>query len=105
MPATEVLQPVVYWHRDLPPIKAEPMEDHVIEADSLRVPGTIVDGDELWDRCQADLMTRLSFRLEQEIRRLGGRYAHVLDERIVSKHDAVRGEAWLHGVFSYMLYR
>ena len=44
-------------------------------------------------------------RLDQEIARLGGRFAHVLDERIETKRDAVTDEAWLHGRFVYMLYR
>jgi len=41
----------------------------------------------------------------QEISQLGGRYAHVLDESIETRHDASSGEAWLHGRFTYMLYR
>jgi hypothetical protein len=44
-------------------------------------------------------------RLRQELARLGGHYAHVHDETITPKHDDAAGEAWLHGVFSYMLYR
>jgi hypothetical protein len=42
--------------------------------------------------------------LEQEVARLGGHYAHVLDESVDSRHDDVTGEAWLHGRFTYMLY-
>jgi hypothetical protein len=44
-------------------------------------------------------------RLEQEIARLGGSYAHVLNESIDSRHDDATGEAWLHGRFSYVLSR
>ncbi len=44
-------------------------------------------------------------RLLQEVLRLGGDYAHVLDEFIDSRHDDVTGETWLHGRFTYMLYR
>jgi hypothetical protein len=43
-------------------------------------------------------------RLAQEVARLGGDYAHVLDESVDVKHDDVQGEAWLHGRFKYMLY-
>jgi hypothetical protein len=32
---------IVYWHRELPPYNAEPMGEHVIEAASRRVPGTL----------------------------------------------------------------
>ena len=50
-------------------------------------------------------MTQTRERLAEEIARLGGRYAHVLGESIGTRHDAVTGEAWLHGRFTYMLYR
>jgi hypothetical protein len=36
---------------------------------------------------------------------LGGHFAHVHDEAIDPKHDDAAGETWLHGRFSYMLYR
>ena len=32
------------------------------------------------DRCKTDLMARAAYRVEQEVARLGGRYAHVFDE-------------------------
>jgi len=44
-------------------------------------------------------------RLAQEIVRLGGDCAHVLSEWVDSKHDAVKGDAWLHGRLTYVLYR
>ena len=44
-------------------------------------------------------------RMTQELRRFGGRFAHVLDESIDSRHDGATGEAWLHGRFTYVLYR
>ncbi|HXT23368.1 MAG TPA: hypothetical protein VN749_00920 [Candidatus Eisenbacteria bacterium] len=47
----------------------------------------------------------LAQHLEQEVARLGGSYAHVLNESVDSKHDDNSGEAWLHGRFTYMLYR
>ena len=52
-----------------------------------------------------DLMVPTCDRLTEEIARLGGRYAHVLYESIDTRHDAVAGEAWLHGRFTYVLYR
>ncbi len=42
---------VVYWHRDLPPLDAEVIGEHTLEAASSRVPGTLAHRDELWDRC------------------------------------------------------
>jgi hypothetical protein len=61
--------------------------------------------DELRERCYQDLMNRARIRLEQEVLRLGGNYAHVLDESVESSYDDATGESWLHGSFTYMLYR
>jgi hypothetical protein len=96
---------IVYWHRDLPPLEAEIVADHTVEANSSRVPGTIAHRDELWDRCYRELMAAAEGRLGEEVGRLGGDFAHVHDEQIDPKHDDVAGEAWLHGRFTYMLYR
>jgi hypothetical protein len=96
---------IIYWHRDLPPIDAEPIGEHVVEATSARVKSSLAHRDELWGRCYDDLMTQVRDRLQQEVARLGGHYAHVLDESVDSRHDEASGEAWLHGCFSYMLMR
>jgi hypothetical protein len=96
---------VVYWHRELPPLDAELMADHTVEANSSRIRGTLGHGTELWTRCYEELMAAAERRLVQEVVRLGGHFAHVHDEAIEPKHDDAAGEAWLHGRFSYMLYR
>ena len=96
---------MVYWHRELPPMDAELVAEHTVEATSRRVPGTIEHRDELWDRCYEELMEDAERRLAQEITRLGGHFAHVHDESIDPKRDDAAGEAWLHGRFGYMLYR
>jgi hypothetical protein len=95
----------VYWHRELPPLEAEPLGEHTLEASSDRVHGAFFHGDERWDLCHRELMDYTRSRLEQEILRLGGRYAQVLSESIDSRHDDASGDAWLHGKFTYMLYR
>lgn len=95
---------IVYWHRQLPPATADAVAEHTLDAQSGRVQGTLSHRDELWDSCYADLMTRTHERLKQEIARLGGRYAHVLSEQVDVRHDDRTGEAWLHGLFTYMLY-
>ena len=95
----------VFWHRDLPPLEAEVLGEHTLEAVSARVPGTLAHRDEIWDRCYAELMAAAHVRLNQEIARLGGHFAHVLHESVDSRHDDVTGEAWLHGRFTYVLYR
>ena len=96
---------IVYWHRELPPIEAELIADHTVEANSGRVPGTIAHRDELWNQCYRELMTAAETRLAQEVARLGGDFAHVHDEAIEARHDDAAGETWLHGRFNYMLYR
>lgn len=96
---------IVYWHRELPPLDADLVAEHTVEATSNRVPGIIAHRDELWDRCYRELMAAADRRLTQEVTRLGGDFAHVRDETIDPKHDAVTGEAWLHGRFGYILYR
>jgi hypothetical protein len=97
--------PVVYWHRELPPRDADPIGSHTIEATSDRVPGTFVRRDVAWDRGYRQLMERIDGRIEQEIDRLGGDYAHVLGETIEPRHDDSTGEAWMYGRFDYELYR
>jgi hypothetical protein len=105
MSATNNGNKQVYWHRDLPPIDAELMSEHTMETTSSRVAGTIAHRDELWDRCYDELMAKTNERLTQEIARLGGHYAHVHDESVDTRRDDAKGEAWLRGRFSYMLYR
>lgn len=95
----------VYWHRELPPVGAEVVSEHVVEATSGRVRGISGRRDELWDRCYDELMANAQIRLSQELTRLGGHYAHVLDESVDTRRDDVTGEAWLHGLFKYTLYR
>jgi hypothetical protein len=103
---TTMVEPakVVYLHRDLPPLDAQPIEEHTVEAASRRVPDTIAHREDLWNQCKDDLMTQMRERLTAEVARLGGRYAHVLSESIDPRHDATTGEVWLRGRFTYMLY-
>jgi len=55
------------------------------------------------DRLNIYHATHLAMR--RAIARLGGHCAHVLNESIDTRHDDHAEEAWLHGCFSYMLYR
>jgi hypothetical protein len=96
---------IIYWHRELPPLDAEPAGEHTVEATSKRIMGDLAHRNELWDRCYSDLMDHARDRLQQEVARLGGHYAHVLEESIDSRHDNATGESWLHGRFSYLLLR
>jgi hypothetical protein len=96
---------IVFWHRELPPLDGEVLGEHVIEATSDRVRGSIERHGELWERCYATLMEHTLARLAQEVARLGGHYAHVLDEHVESHRDDMSSESWLHGRFDYVLYR
>jgi len=96
---------IVYWHRELPPLTAEAAGEHTLEADSRRVPLEYSRADDEWGKCYGDLMSRARARLEQEVARLGGHYAHVRHEIIHQRHDDATGEAWLYGRFEYVLYR
>jgi hypothetical protein len=95
----------VYWHRDLPPLDGEILDEHVLEAKSDRVAGSIERIGDLWARCHAMLMEHATARLAQEVARLGGDYAHVLDEHIDGRRDDLTNESWLEGRFNYVLYR
>ncbi len=96
---------VVYWHRELPPLDADPIGEHVVEAASGHIPGTLARHDDLWRQCERELMASTEARLREEVTRLGGRYAHVLSEVIEPRHDHVTGQTWLRGRFTYTLYR
>ena len=105
MSSTGVDSKLIYWHHELPPVDAEMMSEHTLEATSPRVRGTFSHRDEVWNRCYDDLMATTRARLAQEISRLGGTCAHVLDESIDARHDDATGEVWLRGRFTYVLYR
>jgi len=102
---SDTVEKIAYWHRELPPIDAEILGEYTVEATSSHVPGTLAHRDDLWRVCYEDLMARARARLEQEVARLGGDYAHVFDEFIDIRRDEAKGEAWLAGRFSYVLYQ
>ena len=104
-PSSSSRTKAVFWHRDLPPLEADSVSEHTIESVSGRVPGTLRHRDDLWSQCYDDLMAHTRERIVQELERLGGDYAHVLEESIDSRRDDALGEAWLHGRFTYVLYR
>jgi hypothetical protein len=106
MPGPSVDNPAgIFWHRELPPFDAAAIGEHTVEADSPHVPGTLAHRDHVWDECYQGLMAQVTARLHQEVARLGGDYAHVLTESIGTRRNDVLVEAWLHGQFTYMLYR
>ena len=62
-------QKVLCWHRELPPLEAHTLEEHVVEASSRRVQGGFAHRDDFWLTCQADLMA-LKQRVASEKRNL-----------------------------------
>ena len=58
----------------------------------------------LHDGMSTTAIANTEARIGQEVARLGGHYAHVLDESIHSERDDIAGEAWLQGPFRYVLY-
>ena len=103
--AIGVPKQTIYWHRELPPLTAELVGEHTVEAVSGRLPLAFAHGDESWARCHADLMSRVRARLEEEVARMGGHYAHVRRELVQPRRDEASGESWLYGRFDYVLYR
>jgi hypothetical protein len=96
---------IVYWHHDLPPFEAFVLDEYAIDIDGVRVPGTRVLRDEVLEWCRADLQRRCVARLEREVQRLDGHYAHVFCERIDATRDEAKDETWLHGRFRFSVYR
>ena len=95
---------IVYWRRELPPLSEQVEGEHEVTATSARVHASWAERDALWGRCYEDLMTRARERIAQEVVRLGGSCAHVLDEAITSRRDDAAEEMWLTGSFRFVLY-
>lgn len=93
----------LFWHRDLPPINAELAGEGIIAAASVRVRDTLAEGSALWECCLTDLKHEAHRRLEQERLRVRADYVHVLSEATYTRRDPQTGEAWLQGMFGYVL--
>lgn len=93
----------VFFGRDLPPLGEVVEGEHTIEADSPALP---IDAchDALWDDGSSALQTEVTRRIEQELLRLGGSCAHVVEARLEPKVDYATGKMWLHGRYAYVLY-
>ena len=56
MGATSEVTKVIYWRRDLPPLEAEQIGDHVVEADSRHVKEDLSERGTLWDQRHDDVI-------------------------------------------------
>jgi tetratricopeptide (TPR) repeat protein len=83
-------------------LKLDPSDDaaHGLLAEALAADGQ-------WDAAIPHYRAFVSARPRDAgaCRRLGGQYAHVLHESIDTRHDEALREVWLHGQFTYVLYR
>jgi len=95
---------IIYWHRELAPLSEQMEGVHEVTACSERVHFDWADHSTLWKRCHDDLMPRGEDRIRQEVHRLGGSCAHVLEEQFTSKRDDATQEFWLEGRFRFMMY-
>lgn len=95
---------LVYWRRELPPLGESIGGECMVEADS---PPVALDAphEHFWQECSAALESAAITRIEQELHRQGGCSAHVLDEQIQPKTDYSAGTTWLHGRYTYVMYR
>jgi hypothetical protein len=100
-PATQV----VYWRRELPPLSEAIEGVHEVEADSPRIRNDLAHRTELWQQCYAPLLAETERRTAQEVARLGGSCAHILEEHVIAKIDDSTGEFWLRGRFCFAMYR
>lgn len=96
---------IVYWRRELPPLSEQIEGTHEVEAESPRIRNDIAHRSELWGVCHGPLLAEAERRTAQELARLGGSCAHILDEQIVAKVDDTTGEFWLRGRFRFVMYR
>ena len=96
---------VIYWRRELPPLSEVIEGTHEVEAESPRIRNDLAHRSELWQQCYAPLVEETERRTTQEVVRLGGSCAHILDEQVVAKIDDATGEFWLRGRFSFVMYR
>jgi len=76
-----------------------------VEAESPRIDYDLTHRSELWKQSYPPLLEAAERRATQELVRLGGSCAHIIDEQIVAKIDDTTGTFWLHGGFRFVMYR
>lgn len=95
---------IVYWRRELPPLSEQLEGEHEVTATSDRVHTTWSERDVSWGSCHESLMIHAADRITQEVQRLSGTCAHVLDESVVSHRDDATEEFWLVGTYRFTMY-
>lgn len=96
---------VIYWRRELPPLREQIEGEHEIDANSPLVHYDSGSARQLlWGACYPQLLEAAETRMVQEVARLGGSCAHVVDEVITAKVDDANAGFSLHGRFRYVMY-
>ena len=95
---------VVYWRQDLPPLSEQLEGEHEIDAESPHVHYSFGDREAMWSQCYGLLQKRSEERVKQEVLRLGGSCAHIVEEQITTKTDDAAALSWLHGRFRFLMY-
>jgi hypothetical protein len=95
---------VVYWRRELQPLSEQIEGEHEIEAESPHVHYDFGRREAMWGVCYGKLMEEAERRMVQEVQRLGGSCAHVLEEIVTARTDDAASLFWLRGRFRYVMY-
>lgn len=96
---------VVYWRQELPPLSELLEGEHEIEAESTHVHYAPGERPAMWSKCYETLQAVAETRVSQEIGRLGGSCAHIVDEQITAKTDDASAVFWLRGRYRFLMYR
>lgn len=94
----------IFWYHELPPLSAQVLDTHVLEAQSDPIPWRFADRETLWAESQPSLDAAVRERLTQELDRLGAAYAHVVDEHIEEHTDPATATFELRGRYDYVAY-
>lgn len=95
---------VVYWRRELPPLSEQIEGEHDLEAESPHLHYELGDRQLMWSKCYPLLLEQAESRIRQELTRLHGSCAHVVDEQITAKVDDAQSLFWLRGRFQFVMY-
>jgi hypothetical protein len=95
---------IVYWRRDLPPLSEQIEGEHEIEAESSQVHYDFGRRETMWATCYEVLQEQAAERIRQEVLRLGGTCAHVVDEAITAKTNDAEALFSLRGRFRFVMY-
>ncbi len=95
---------IIYWRRELPPLSEQIEGEHEVDATSPAMHYDFGARDTLWGRCYPLLLEAAEVRIAQEVERLGGSCAHIVDETVTVKLDDAAATFALRGAFRFIMY-